>query len=163
MRLRKQQVAKQSVSTEVQHIPPQGQPSTLSRSPERQPATTSPPEDQQNTEDQQNPEDQPSTSGTAQEDTSTSDSDFDPEQAILKDPDVMIEEFVADWVASLPRDDLYSLSLLLFHILKQEFSQLVYPASKVIGRALNRNHKTVQKWRVKFIKNVKTPKTATAQ
>ena len=63
----------------------------------------------------------------------------------MKEPDAMIEEFAADWVASLPRDDLYALSLLLFHILQQEFQQLIYPASKIIGRVLNKNYKTIQK------------------
>ena len=104
------------------------------------------------------PEDQPSTSGVAPEveeieGSSQSDSDFDPEDALLKDPDAMIEEFVADWVATLPRDDLYALSLLLFHILQQEFLQLVYPASKIIGKVLNRSYKTIQKWRVDFLNN----------
>ena len=65
----------------------------------------------------------------------------------------MIEEFVADWIATLPRDDLYALSLLLFHVLQQEFLQLVYPASKIIGKILNKNYKTIQKWRVDFLNN----------
>ena len=84
---------------------------------------------------------------------SESDSSFDPDGALLKDPDAMIEEFAADWVAILPRDDLYTLSLLLFHILQQEFQQLIYPASEIIGRVLNKNYKTIQKWRVGFIHN----------
>ena len=71
---------------------------------------------------------------------SESESSFDPDEALLKDPDAMIEEFAADWVASLPRDDLYALSLLLFHILQQEFQQLIYPASENIGRVLNKNY-----------------------
>ena len=52
---------------------------------------------------------------------------------------------------------IFILSLLLFHILQQDFLQLVYPASKIIGRVLNKNYKTVQsgEWtlsitRVKF-------------
>jgi hypothetical protein len=35
--------------------------------------------------------------------SSESDCNFDSEEALLKDPDAMIEEFAADWVASLPR------------------------------------------------------------
>ena len=85
--------------------------------------------------------------------SSESDSRFYPDEALLKDPNAMIEEFAADWVVSLPRDDLYALSLLLFHILQQEFQQLIYPASEIIGRVLNKNYKTVQKWRVGFIHN----------
>ena len=85
--------------------------------------------------------------------SSESDSSFDLDEALLKDPNAMIEEFAADWVVSLPRDDLYALSLLLFHILQQEFQQLIYPASEIIGRVLNKNYKTTQKWRVGFIHN----------
>ena len=60
-------------------------------------------------------EDQPSTSGVAPEaekteGSSSSDPDFDPEEAPLKDPDAMTEGFVADWIAMLPRDDVYALS-----------------------------------------------------
>ena len=97
----------------------------------------------------------PSISGVveATEGSSQSDSDFDPEDALLKDPDAMIEEFVANWVATLPRDDLYALSLLLFHILQQEFLQLVYPASTIIVKVLNRSYMTIQKWRVDFLNN----------
>ena len=100
---------------------------------------------------------QPSTSGLASQveggSSSESDSSFDADDALLKDPDAMIEEFVADWVASLARDDVYALSLLLFHVLKQEFLRCVYPAFKIIGRVLNKNYKTIQKWRVDFINN----------
>ena len=108
---------------------------------------------------EQRTEDQPSTSGVAPEaeeteGSSQSDPDFDPEEALLKDPDAMIEEFVADWIATLPRDDVYALSLLLlFHVLQQEFLQLMYPASRIIGKVLNKNYKTIQKWRVDFFNN----------
>ena len=101
-------------------------------------------------------EDQPTTSGLASEiqaSSNSSDSDFDPEDALTNDPAAMIEEFVADWVASLPRDDLYALSLLLFQVFQQEFLLLVYPASKIIAKYLNKNHKTIQKWRVDFLNN----------
>ena len=43
----------------------------------------------------------------------SSDDDFDVEEALKVDPDAMKEEFTGDWVASLCRDVLYSLSLLL--------------------------------------------------
>ena len=104
------------------------------------------------------PADQPTTSGLASQvqessGSSQTDSDFDPEDALMSDPAAMIEEFTADWVASLPRDDLYALSLFLFHIFQQEFLLLVYPASKHIAKLLNKNYKTVQKWRVDFLDN----------
>lgn len=102
------------------------------------------------------PDNQPTTSGLASQvqessGSSQTDSDFDPEDALMSDPAATIEEFTADWVASLPRDDLYALSLFLFHIFQQEFLLLVYPASKHIAKLLNKNYKTVQKWRVDFL------------
>ena len=45
---------------------------------------------------------------------SDTDTDFDPEEALQCDPDAMLNEFCADWIASLTRDDQYSLALLLF-------------------------------------------------
>ena len=98
------------------------------------------------------PPSQPPTSSTAL-DPSDSDFDFDPEEALKSDPDALLEEFVADWVGSLPREDLYSLSLLLFHILQQDFQLLIGPASKIIASHLKKNPKTIQKWRVDFLMN----------
>ena len=110
-----------------------------------------------------NREDQPSTSGLGPltEEVSgvieiplalhISDSDFDPEEEMKLDPGAMTEEFTADWIASLPRDDLYALSILLFHLLQQDFQLLIYPASKIIAKYLKKTYKTVQKWRVDFI------------
>ena len=72
------------------------------------------------------------------DDTSQSDCDFDPDSSLLLDHDAMIGEFAEDWVASLRREDLYSLSLLLFHILRQEFLLQVYPASKIIAKYVDR-------------------------
>ena len=59
---------------------------------------------------------QPTTSeieDTSPSSSETSDTDFDPDESLKKDPVAVIGEFTADWVASLSRDDLYSLSLLL--------------------------------------------------
>ena len=119
----------------------------------------------QNPTDPESPsviEEQPTTSGLASHvqdsgDSCSSDSDFDPEEALINDPAAMIEDFTADWVASLPRDDLYALSLLIFQIIQQEFLLLVYPASKIIGKYLNKNYKTVQKWRVDFLNQGEVP------
>ncbi len=43
--------------------------------------------------------DQPMSSG------SDSDSDFDPEKELKKNPAALLKEFVDDWIASLPRED----------------------------------------------------------
>ena len=83
---------------------------------------------------------------------SDTDTDFDPEEALRKDPTAIIEEFCEDWVNCFTtyREDLYALSLLLFQILQQE---LVCPAAKIIAKYHFKNHKTIQKWRVDFLKN----------
>ena len=47
----------------------------------------------------------------------SSDSNFDIEEVLKWDPEAMIEEFTADWVASLTRDYLYSFLLLLLQVL----------------------------------------------
>ncbi len=63
--------------------------------------------------------------------SSLSDSDFDPGEALRKNPAAMIEKFSADRVTSLPREDLY---LLLFQILlQQEFLLLAGPAAKMLS------------------------------
>ena len=112
------------------------------------PSVPPPPPSVPETEEQE----QSSTTGITQEhpaeSLSTSDSDFDPEEALNNDPTAMLEDFVMDWAASLPRDDVYSLALLLFHILQQDFQQL---NSKLIAKWLAKNYKTIQKWRLDFI------------
>lgn len=80
-----------------------------------------------------------------------SDSDFHPDLELKKDPEAMIEEFAEDWVASLPREDQYAFSIVLFHILQQDFQLLIYPASKIIAKYIGKNYKTIQKWRTDFI------------
>lgn len=57
--------------------------------------------------------------------SSSSDSDFDPTEGLKSDPVAMMGEFCIDWIASLSREDVYSLSLLLFQILQQDFLLLL--------------------------------------
>ncbi len=85
--------------------------------------------------------------------TETSDTDFNSDEALKNDPDAMIEEFTADWFASLPRDDLHSLSLLLFQILTNDVQLMITATSKIVAKYVNRSHKTVQKWRIDFLHN----------
>ena len=44
------------------------------------------------------------------------DSDFDPEEAQVNDPIALVEDFVTDWINTLPRYDLYALCLLLIYL-----------------------------------------------
>ena len=80
-------------------------------------------------------------------------SDFDVEEALKGDPEAMIEEITADWVASLTQDDLYSLSLLLLQVLTTYFQLLITAASKIIAKYVKRSHKPVEKWCVDFLKS----------
>ena len=83
----------------------------------------------------------------------SSDTYLDQEEALRKDPEAMLGEFTADWVESLPRDDLYALALLLFHILTQDFQLLITAASKIVAKYVNHSPQTVEKWRVDFLRN----------
>ena len=59
-------------------------------------------------------QDEPSSSGVATHSEASSDSDtdsdFDPDESLKDDPVALIEEFTADWISALSRDDLYSLT-----------------------------------------------------
>ena len=57
-------------------------------------------------------------SATFSEDDSGSDFDF--ESALAGDKSAMFREFVGEWVSSLTRENVYSLTMLLFHMLHEE-------------------------------------------
>lgn len=80
----------------------------------------------------------------------TSDSEFDLDEALKSDPEAMMEEFTADWIAS---DDLYPFALLIFQVLTHHFQLMITAASKIVVKHVNRSHKTVQKWQVDFLHN----------
>lgn len=79
--------------------------------------------------------------------------DFDPAEALKCNPTALLEQFVLDWLSSLPRDDRYALSLLLFHIFQQEFLLLVGSSAKIIAKYLSLHDETVKQWHVNFLKN----------
>ena len=60
-----------------------------------------------------------------------------------------------DWVSSLSRDDLYSLALLLFQVLTQDFQLMITSASKIVAKYVNRQFRsggsTSYKTRVNFL------------
>ena len=79
-----------------------------------------------------------------QEVSDSSDDDFDVDEALKVDPDALIEEFTADWVASLCRDDLYSLSLLLLQILTQDFQLKITAALNLLASTLSAHTKLLR-------------------
>ena len=71
---------------------------------------------------------QPSTSAAASQvedaQVSSSDTELDSDEALTNDPEAMMEEFIADWVFSLPRDDLlFSFSKFLHKIFSSRLLQ----------------------------------------
>ncbi len=82
--------------------------------------------------------------------SSLSDSDFDPDEALRKDPTAMIKKFSADRIASLPIGNLRPLP----SPLSDSPAGVPPPCGPSCKDAkhLNRHDKTVQKWRVDFLK-----------
>ena len=52
----------------------------------------------------------PVPSSSENDHSESSDTNFDPKEALRKDPEALLGEFTADLVEFLPRDDLYSLN-----------------------------------------------------
>lgn len=75
-------------------------------------------------------------------DTSSSDSYSDPTEAPRSDLEAVMREFCSDWITSLSREDLYSLSLFLFHVLQQDFLLLI---AKITAKYLGKNPRTIEK------------------
>ena len=55
----------------------------------------------------------------------------------LPSPSDLVDEHVQNWVSTLSRDDLMSISLFLHQILVNKHGVLMTPASESIGKALN--------------------------
>ena len=84
---------------------------------------------------------------------SSSDSDFNPTEALQGDPELLIKDHVKEWIESLPRDTLFSLALFLFFVFVGEFGMQIGAVSKVIAKHLNRHFRTIQDWRLNFLDN----------
>ena len=67
--------------------------------------------------------------------------------------EVDIEEYARDWVNSLDRDDLKSLSVLLHYLLVCLLRMGVTDASKWIADLTGKCERTIREWRATFIKN----------
>ena len=61
--------------------------------------------------------------------------------------------YASEWVESLSRDDLFSLSILLWHLLVGILSFKIIDAAELIGRVLGRSDRTIREWRVTFNSN----------
>ena len=62
-------------------------------------------------------------------------------------------DYLTDWIASLSRDDLSSVSILLWHVLVGILGLKVTYAAETIGNLLGRSDCTVRDWRTTFNSN----------
>ena len=83
---------------------------------------------------------------------SEDDSTFDPEDEDF-DEEVNIHTYSQEWVESLDRDDLLSLSILLWYLVVGVLHFQLTEAAKVIGSVLGKSDRTVREWRSTFIGN----------
>ena len=83
---------------------------------------------------------------------SEEDSTFDPEEEDF-DEEVSIHTYSQEWVESLDRDDLLSLSILLWYLLVNVLQFQLTEAAKLIGNVIGKSDRTVREWRATFIAN----------
>ena len=92
---------------------------------------------------------------------STSDASFgEPTDPVIHTKDERIYDehsamanYALEWVESLSRDDLLSLSILLWYLLVGILSFKLTDAAEMIGKVLRRSDRTVREWRVSFNAN----------
>ena len=83
---------------------------------------------------------------------SEEDSTFDPEEEDF-DEEVSIHTYSQEWVESLDRDYLLSLSILLWYLLVNVLQFQLTEAAKLIGNVIVKSDRTVREWRATFIAN----------
>ena len=74
-----------------------------------------------------------------------------------KNPEFNLEEatciYANEWVESLHRDSLQSVSMLLWYLLGGVLRYPIMDAAKLIGEVLGKGERTIREWRAKFIDN----------
>ena len=97
---------------------------------------------------------QPSTSsGGSAGQTSSSPMEHDPEIVEDFDERSTMASFASEWVETLSRDDLLSLSVLLWHLLTGILSFKITEAAELIGRAIGKSDRTIREWKKTFNAN----------
>ena len=76
-----------------------------------------------------------------------------PEDEGIYDEHSTMVNYASEWVESLSRDDLLSLSILLWYLLVGILSFKLTYAAEVIGKVLGRSDRTIREWRVSFNAN----------
>ena len=83
---------------------------------------------------------------------SKEDPTFDPEGEEF-DEESSILTYAQEWVESLSRDDLLSLSILLWYLLVGILQFQLTEAAKLIGRVLGKSDRTIREWKAVFRDN----------
>ena len=94
---------------------------------------------------------QPSTSGVSF--SEPAETELDPETPEEYEERSSMAHFASEWVESLSRDDLLSLSVFLWHVFVGILSFKLTDAAELIGRVIGRSDRTVREWRVTFNSN----------
>ena len=96
----------------------------------------------------------PSTSGVSfSEPVDSAQVEMDPETPEDYNELSAMASYASEWVESLSRDDLLSLSILLWHIFTGILSLNITDAAGFIGRAIGKSDRTVREWRTTFNTN----------
>ena len=87
------------------------------------------------------------------EESDRSDATFDPEQDATSSTEVILEQFVEDWLLTLDRDGVVSLSLFLQYHLKSLLSLSTTSAAEYTAIMLGKSDRTVRQWMANFREN----------
>ena len=77
----------------------------------------------------------------------------DPLNEGVHDEHNVMENYASEWVESLSKDDLLSLSIVLWHLLVGILSFKLTSAAELIGRVVGRSDRTIREWRATFNAN----------
>ena len=87
------------------------------------------------------------------EESDRSDATFDPDQEATCSTYAILEQFVEDWLLTLDRDNIISLSLFLTYNLKSLLNLSTTNAADYAGIMLGKSDRTIRQWHADFHKN----------
>ena len=91
------------------------------------------------------------------EESDRSDATFDPDQEPTCSTDAILEQFVEDWLLTLDRDNIISLSLFLTYNLKSLLNFSTTKAADYAGIMLGKSDRTIRQWHADFHENGSIP------
>lgn len=75
------------------------------------------------------------------------------EEDDMRSQEEILDDFCADWIAALDKDDKRSLGIFLQHIFMKHHGMKSTSAAKLVGTVIEKNEKTIRKWRTEVICN----------